>query len=107
MEVFSEKIFEQRPEGNERMSQTDIWQKQVQAKGRASFCLGTGTSLLVQNRVEGSLAGALSKRRKEGMRLRRWAKVRSYKVLKATMRRRIFYSKKDGESKTVLSRGMT
>lgn len=40
------------------MSQIDIWQKEVQAKGTASFCLGTGTSLLVWNREEASVAGA-------------------------------------------------
>lgn len=39
------------------MSQTDIWQKEVQAKGTASFCLGTGTSLLVWDSEEASVAG--------------------------------------------------
>lgn len=50
-------ILEQRPEERERMSQTAIWQKEVQAKGTASFCLGTGTSLLVWDREEASVAG--------------------------------------------------
>lgn len=53
-DVFSEwMIVEQRPERSERVSQKDIGQKKVRAKGTASFCLGTGTHLLVQEQGGG------------------------------------------------------
>lgn len=62
-------------EVSERVSQRDIRQKKVRAKGTASFCLGTGTSLLVQEQGGGKCDKS---RVSEG---RRWAKVKSYKVL--------------------------
>lgn len=56
--------------------------KKVQAKGRANFCLGTGTSLLVQEQGGGMCErNRVSEGMGVGLRLRRWAKIRSYKVL--------------------------
>lgn len=81
-------IFEQRLESSKRMSQTDIWQKEVRAKGTASFCLGTGTRSLLRHGEEANVAGA--RRGREGgleTKLGREAKVRSYKVLAAMVRR--------------------
>ena len=79
------------------MSQTAIRQKKAQAKATASVCLGTGTSLLVQAQGGGK-SDRIRVGKQVGMKLRRWAKVRSYKVLEATFEEEEFCCKMNGES---------